>query len=339
MLLQFLFLTAASVAIAAPARMNGPQPGQSSYYSTYRGRPDAFPANVTKAVKLRTSNGPPGADDLLFQNLLSAEWAIYSFYQQGVSRFNTSALEEAGFPNTTYDRISEIRDNEAGHLAIFQNAISHTSITPGACEYEFPYTDATSYLELGTLLEVSSMAFLTGLVLQAKSDTSKATLVAIAETESRHNTWSLMDVWHANPFAGPTDTIFPYANEILETTNLFIVPGSCPPENPPYPSPSQRLPLMNNVSNTTLEQPGSSISINFPDKDNQPKFLDGKDYFVVVFHGVANVSIPFDVNTGSAVIPEEIEPHKGIIILVIADCPGAPTLESVVAGPLILPQY
>jgi hypothetical protein len=66
MLLQFLFLTAASVAIAVPARMDGPQPGQSSYYSTYRGRPDAFPANVTKAVKLRTSNGPSGANDLLF---------------------------------------------------------------------------------------------------------------------------------------------------------------------------------------------------------------------------------------------------------------------------------
>ena len=339
MLFQSLLLTAASVVIAAPARMDGPQPGQSSYYSTYRGKPDAYPANVTKAVRLPTSNGTAGADDLLFQNLLSAEWAIYSFYQQGVSRFNTSAFEEAGFPNTTYDRISEIRDNEAGHLAIFQDAISDASITPGACEYQFPFTDATTYLELGTLLEVSSMAFLTGLVLQAKLDKSKATLVAIAETESRHNTWSLMDIWHANPFAGPSDTIFPYANEILETTNLFIVPGSCPSENPPYPSPSQKLPYMQNAGNATLEQPGSTLSVNFPYKDNQPKFVDGKDYYMVAFHGVANASTPFDVKTGSAVIPKDIEPHKGIIIFVIADCPGAPILDSVVAGPLILSQY
>jgi hypothetical protein len=339
MLLQSLFLTAALGVIAAPAWMDGPQPGQSSYYSTYHGKSDAFPANVTKAAKLPTSNGPPGADDLLFQNLISPEWAIYSFYQQGVSRFNTSAFEEAGFPNTTYDRISEIRDNEAGHLAIFQDAISHASITPGACEYEFAYTDATSYLEFGTLLEVSSMAFLTGLVLQAKLDTSKATLVAIAETESRHNTWSLMDVWRANPFAGPAGTIFPYANEILETTNLFIVPGTCPSENPPYSSPSQKLPLMNNIGNATLEQPGSTISIDFPVKDNQLKFVDGKEYFMVAFHGVANVCTPFNVKTGSAVILGDIESHKGITILLIADCLGAPTLESVVAGPLILPQY
>jgi hypothetical protein len=334
----YLAIFSASLVIGAPLSADGPQPGQSSYYSTYRGKTDAFPANVTKAAKPPTPNDAPGDDDLLFQNLLSAEWAIYSFYQQGVARFNASAFEEAGFPNTTYDRISEIRDNEAGHLAIFQEAISSGSVRPGACEYQFPYTDAASYLELGTLLEVSSMAFLTGLVLQAKLDASKATLVAIAEVESRHNTWSLMDVWQANPFAGPSDTIFPYANEILETTNLFIVNGSCPPENPPYPSPNQKLPFISNVGNATMK-PGSSINVAFPDEANQPKFVDGKDYYLVAFHGTNNVSSPFDVETGTAVIPAEIEPHRGIIIFVIADSPGAPTLESVVAGPLIAPQY
>lgn len=341
MLVHALCLAAASarLVLGAPVSPAGPQPGQSLYYSTYRSQPDAFPANVTKAATLPTSNGPPGADDLLFQNLLSAEWAIYSFYQQGVSRFNTSSFVEAGFPNTTYDRIAEIRDNEAGHLAMFQSAISSTSVTPGACEYEFPYTDARSYLELGTLLEVLSMAFLISLVLQAKLDASKATLVAIAETESRHNTWSLMDVWHASPFAGPADTVFPYANEILETTNLFITPGSCPPENPPYPSPNQKMPLMRNAGNSTLERPGDGISLSFPEPENQPQFVDSQQYHLVAFHGVVNSSAPFDVKTGAAVIPSNIETNKGIVTLTLADCPGAPTLESVVAGPLILPQY
>ena len=192
-----------------------------------------------------------------------------------MSRFNTSAFVEAGFSNTTYDRIAEICNNEARHLAIFQDAISATSVTSGACEYQYPYTDATSYLELGTLFEVSSTAFLRGLVLQAKLDKSKGTLVAIAETESRHNTRSLMDVWHPSPFAGPADTVFPYAKEILEATNLFIVLSSCPLENPPYPSPGQKLPLMSNIGNATLEQPGSTISLSFPKKDNQPDFVDG----------------------------------------------------------------
>lgn len=278
MLVSIVCLTAASASLilGAPVSADGPQPGQSSYYSACRGRADEFSANVTRAATLPSSNGPSGADDLLFQNLLSAEWAIYSFYQQGVSRFNTSAFAEAGFPNTTYARIAGIRDNEAGHLAIFRAAIMSASVTPGACEYQFSYTNATSYLQLGTLLEVSSMAFLTGLGLQAKLDASKAALVAIAETKSRHNAWSLMDVWRASPFAGPADTVFPYANEILETKSLFSVPGSCPPENPAYPSPSQKLPLMSNVGNTTSEGPGSTISIVFSENDNEPEFADGK---------------------------------------------------------------
>jgi hypothetical protein len=239
-------------AIAAPVVLQScPKPDESSYYSTYRGKTDAYPANATKAAIHPTTNSAPGLDDLLFQNLLSAEWTIYNFYQQGVERFNISAFIDAGFPNTTYDRISEIRDNEAGHLAIFQDQISSSSVKPGSCEYVFPYTDATSYLEIQTLIEVSSMAFLTGLVLQAKIDVSKAALVAIAEVETRHNTWSLIDIWNANPFASPSDTIFPYANEILESTNLFIVPGSCPTDNPAYPYPSQKLPMLTQAANET----------------------------------------------------------------------------------------
>jgi hypothetical protein len=79
------------------------------------------------------------------------------------------------------------------------------------------------------------MAFLTGLAQQAQLNATKGALTAIGETESRHNTWALMDIWDVSPFAGSFDTSFPYANQILYSTNQFIVPGSCPQENPPYP--------------------------------------------------------------------------------------------------------
>jgi hypothetical protein len=338
----FLGLTPTLAAPASPPNAY-PKPGHSPYYSTYRGKADAYPANITKNAILPTASGPAGADDLLFQNLLSAEWAIYSFYQQGIERFNTTAFTAAGFPNTTYDRISEIRDNEAGHLAIFQSFISPTTVKPGACEYVYPFTDAASYLELGVLLEVASMAFLTGLISQAELDASKSALVAIAETESRHNTWSLIDIFKANPFAGPADTIFPYANEILESTNAFIVPGSCPKDSPPYPSPSQKLPPLSlkasNDSATGLPGPGSNVSFVFPDENNQPESRQGEEYFLVAFHGPLDVSAHYDVEASSAVIPSDIEAHKGIFILVLTDVPGAPTLNSVMAGPLIVPQF
>ena len=133
-----------------------------------------------------TSTDPVGEDDVLFQNLLSAEWAVYSFYQQGVEAFNQSVFIDLGLPNTTYQRITEIRDNEAGHLRIFQDSISSASIKPGACRYEYGFADAMEFLALQNIIEISSMVFLTGLVQQAKALSTMGALVAIGETESRH---------------------------------------------------------------------------------------------------------------------------------------------------------
>jgi hypothetical protein len=112
---------------------------------------------------MNTTNGPPGADDLLFQNLLAAEWIIYSFYEQGVARFTAEDWTKAGYLNTTFERIRQVRDNEAGHLRIFQDQISSNSIKPGACKYQYPYDDPLSWIALQTLIETASMAFITGL--------------------------------------------------------------------------------------------------------------------------------------------------------------------------------
>ena len=163
----------------------GPIPGESSLFVDNPQKSPPFPANESFPIPA-IATGPPGADDLLFQNLLGAEWAVFSFYQQGVESLNQSVFTELGLPNTTYERIIEIRDNEAGHLRIFQDSISPNSIKPGPCEYEFPWETAEDYLALQNFIEVSSMAFLTGLVQQAKTLQTAGALVAIGETEARH---------------------------------------------------------------------------------------------------------------------------------------------------------
>ena len=312
----------------------GPKPGQSSIYSTYYGKQPPFPANYTGAI-LNTTSGQPGTDDLLWQDLLAAEWIIYSFYQQGVELFNQSVFEDAGWPNTTYQRIMQIRDNEAGHLRVFQNQISSNSVKPGGCNYTFPFTNATTFLALLTDIEVSSMAFLTGLAVQAQLPSSKAALVAVAETESRHNTWSLIDVWNVPPFAGPTDTVYPYANQVLETTNAFIVSGSCPAENPVYPSPRQDLAFLSAAKGTQSIAPGATVTLDFTDPYGVLDLKAGNDYYAVFFHGVYNITMPFDTTTNSTTIPAEFE-ELGVIVAVIADAEGAPTRESVLAGPGII---
>ena len=172
----------------------GPIAGQSSIYSNYNQKSSPFPANMTAPVPA-TSTGPPGEDDLLFQNLLSAEWAVYNFYQQGVEAFNDSSFVDIGLPNTTYQRIAEIRDNEAGHLRIFQDSISSASLKPGACRYEYGFTNAMEYLALQNIIEVASMAFLTGLAQQAKALSTQGALVALGEVEARHEVCLFQYEW------------------------------------------------------------------------------------------------------------------------------------------------
>ncbi|KAK4227049.1 hypothetical protein QBC38DRAFT_208238 [Podospora fimiseda] len=317
----------------------GPIPGESDLYNYYWGTGRPFPGNISDPI-FPTRHGPPGPDDWTWQNLLSAEWLIFEFYQQGIEAFSPQDFVKAGMPNTTYRRLMEIRNNEAGHLRIFQNQISPTSIKPGRCQYRFPFTEPVGYLALMTVLEISSMAFLTGLVQQPTISFGKGAMLAIAEVETRHEAWALIDIWKTSPFGGPADTIFPFANEILDSTNAFIIPGSCPPENPEFPHPRQKLPGLTAGKNTASLVPGSNIKLEFPDPKNQPRFDLYKQYYAVFFHGVLNVSVEIDTKgfPGREIwvtIPKGFE-TKGVIVALIADVWGAPGKESVVAGPAVI---
>ena len=223
-----------------------------------------------------------------------------------------------------------LEHNEAGHLRIFQDSISSTSLKPGPCTYAYGFTTPAEFLALQTLIEISSEAFLTGLVLEAKIDATKGALVAIGEVEARHNAWSLMEVWNQSPFVGPADTVFPYAKQILDITNEFVV--QCPSSNPPFPTPNQNLPKMAYDNLTSNGVPGDNLTVVF--SNGAPSFQAGKEYYMVFFHGVENVTMPFDTNANATQIPWF--DNSGVIISVVSDTPGAPNMESVLAGPLFL---
>ncbi|KAL2126912.1 hypothetical protein VTI74DRAFT_11632 [Chaetomium olivicolor] len=309
----------------------GPVPGKSELYNTYYGIERPFPGNIRDPI-FPTQDGPPDEDDYVWQNLLSAEWIIFEFYQAGVEKFTNEDFVKIGMPNNTLQRLMEIRNNEAGHLRIFQNMISPTSIKPGPCTYKFPLADPMAYLAFLTVVEISSQAFLTGLVQQPKKNFHKGALAAISQTEARHE--------KTDPFGGPSDTTFPYANQILYSTHNLIVPNSCPPENPVYPNPRQLLPALSAGPDTKSLAPGFTVTLAFPEPDNQPVFYPGKQYYAVFFHGLVNTSVPLNT-TGfphrpiRVTVPSDFE-TRGCIVALVANKPGAPTKESVVAGPAVM---
>jgi hypothetical protein len=310
-------------------------PGESPLFVNYPGKKTPLASEYLRAIPA-TGSGPAGEDDLLFQNLLAAEWAIYSFYQIGVESFTPSNFTKLGLPNSTYERMIEIRDNEAGHVRIFQEQISNNSVKPGPCKYAYGVEKSPKgWLALQTYLEVSSMAFLTGLSNQADLNVSKSALMAIGQVESRHNAWSLINIFNTSPFSGPSDTIYPYANQILDLTNNFILSGSCPSENPVYPSPRQNLPQIEFYSNGTTAKPGSDIRFKFMDPKNVPEFDNDKEYWAVFYHGVQKESVKYNPKENRVKIPH-FDLNSGIIIVNIAEEKDAPTEDSVVAGPLII---
>ena len=68
-----------------------------------------------------------------------------------------------------------------------------------------------------------------------------------------------------------------------------------------------------------------------------PSYESDKSYYAVFFHGLNNITMPFDTKLNTSVIPATLD-SQGVILVVIADEPGAPTLDSVIAGPMILLQ-
>ncbi|TVY60227.1 hypothetical protein Focb16_v003795 [Fusarium oxysporum f. sp. cubense] len=245
------------------------------------------------------------------QNLLFAEWAIFSFYQKGIEAFDKTSFIKAGYPNNTHDRVQEIRDNEAGHLRIFQGQISDTSLKPGACKYQYPFHDPESFMVLSTFIEIASMAFLTGVVQMARLPASQGAMTAIAALETRYES-----------FHTPTRS--------LDLTNGLVIEGSSPKENPVHPNPRQSLPSLNvSPIHRTLTS-GSTIAFNFADNDNLPRFEKDHQYYVTFFHGPWNTTIPIDTKEWSkkktidVKIPEAFE-SRGIIIAVMTDTIGTPT--------------
>ncbi|PKX88606.1 uncharacterized protein P174DRAFT_446451 [Aspergillus novofumigatus IBT 16806] len=127
-----------------------------------------------------------------------------------------------------------------------------------------------------------------------------------------------------------------HPSDQLHPNNAFVVPGSCPQDEPRLSQSPPGLPLLAFSKKGTTAQPGSMIYFVFSNPDNQPRFEDENKHYAVFYHGLNTVSVPFDRKTNSSTIPERVDPESSIIMVTIADRQDAPTEESAVAGPLII---
>lgn len=209
---------------------------------------------------------------------------------------------------------------------------------PGPCKYNISFTSPIDFLARQINLEQGGAAFLPGLVAQTATKEHQGVLTALTEIEIRHGTWALIDIWKSSPLSGPVETVYPYPLQILGGTSAFIIPGSCSKANPPFPNPPATSVPMTYDMMKSQGKPGQEVEFQFPAPQLQPKWQKGKKYYAVYFHALSNISVPLDTKTLKSTVPSQFDKDKGVIIVAIADQPGAPTEESVVAGPVLLLQ-
>lgn len=142
------------------------------------------------------------------------------------------AFIDAGFSSDYYTNLKYVVYDEEQHVKALTAAITEAGATPAAaCEYDFPFTDAKSFVALASVLEgVGTSAYLGG----AGLITSKEYLGvagSILVTESIHTSlqrFNLGQVAPANPYGTALGL-----NEVYTLAATFI--KSCPASNPALP--------------------------------------------------------------------------------------------------------
>ncbi|PWN36508.1 uncharacterized protein FA14DRAFT_175820 [Meira miltonrushii] len=280
------------------------------------------------------------ADQILFQNLLAAEWIVDSMYTSGLAFFTQSDFTSAGYPNNTYDQLQSVYQNENGHLKLFERAIDSNVVKPGRCNYSYGFehiankTEAVRvYMNIVSEVEIGSMAYLTGLAHQAEEVETLYTIMGTISAETRHLTYVNGQVLNVGDFVGPTDTIYPFPLQLLSVTKQFIVPNSCPAENPPYPSPDQDLPKLSiDIKKSKIQSKNGSLTLTADLKDTQSK----NDLSVIFFQSVFNYTeraTSLGNNIFQVSIPN-LTSDKGNLIVALSNTSDVTKKEDIVAGPL-----
>jgi len=168
----------------------------------------------------------------VLQYALTLEHLENVFYKGAVSKMPKKEFTGAGFSSDYYDNLLYIAADEEQHVKLLSSSLSAAGATPvAACTYDFPYTDAKSFVTLASVLEgVGTSAYLGG----AGLITSKEYLGvagSILVTESLHTSvqrFNLGEIAPANPYGTALGL-----NPVYTLAAAFI--KSCPSSNPALP--------------------------------------------------------------------------------------------------------
>ncbi|MCJ1416159.1 hypothetical protein MMC32_002494 [Xylographa parallela] len=195
---------------------------------------------------------------------------------------NITAWGTTGFPDDTLDIIQRIAAQEQVHVATFEAILTQfkTPVIP-PCQYQFPVTDASSFLKLAQIITSVGIGAVINLAATTAS-TDPALIQNLASTvsnEARQDAFFRQAALGLVPNPTPQDTQIS-AIWALNLALPFVLPNSCPlfPEVPVFPAMTVVAPTGNSTGDNgtitffTTAGVSGNLSIAWVNQANLPVF-------------------------------------------------------------------
>lgn len=277
----------------------------------------------------KLANGIENTVDIL-QYALTLEHLEDKFYREGLSMFSKADFAAAGFNIKIYQNVQRISAHETAHVDFLTAALEAAGQTPVAeCTYAFGIESVEGFMVLASILEgVGTSAYLGA----AKQIASKEILTAagsVLTIEARHSAYLRATLGQVPFPQAQENPLTP--NEVHTMARGFIV--ECPAGNPTFP-----IKAFPGLVATTPGKvgPGDVIDLETDKYVLAAKNKKAKLYAAFITAGGpvwADLVVRKDGMNFRVTIPEGI---NGQSYVLLTNCAGTITDDSVVAGPTLL---
>ncbi|KAJ7118656.1 ferritin-like domain-containing protein [Mycena crocata] len=262
-------------------------------------------------------------DPQVLNYALTLEHLEAAFYKQGIEKFSDADFIKAGFAEWARGRFTQIRDHESTHVDFLTTALQAAGAKAvQACEYNFPVTDVTSFVNLASVLEAVGATAYTG---GAQFISNKGYLTAAASilsVEARHAAWINSAVKQGSAW----DTAFQtplLPGPVYSLAAPFI--KSCPASN------AESLPALTAYPSLAFAapqpRPGQTATLTF----DAPKSASA--LFVAFISGAGAPKFVPIQNGNQVAIPGDL---LGFVFCIVTSDGAKVDDSTTVAGPAIL---
>lgn len=262
-------------------------------------------------------------DPDILQFALTLEHLENAFYKKALSTWDLKSFTDAGFSADFYDQLKYIAHDEEGHVLYLEAGLTAAGATPvAACEYNFPMTDAKTFVALSSVIEGVGVSAYLG---AAADITSKAYLTAagsILVTEALHQSAARNaagEIPMSNVFGTPLGI-----NAVYTIASGFI--ASCPSSNAAIPVKAYPSLTLGSGDPTAVNASIDLTVANAPTSTFYATFVSGLDI----------VPVPATLTNGvvSVAVPDKISGQSYVFLT--SDNSGNVTDATVLAGPAII---